>query len=74
VLIAAAGRYGSHLVSGAVFFGEYAPDGQPVWVYSALYNLYVPVSAALAFVGASAVLPVLSKAAPTPAVTREARA
>lgn len=61
VLIAAAGRYVSHLVSGAIFFGEYAPEGQPVWVYSALYNMYVPVSAALCLAAAAVVLPALAR-------------
>ncbi|MDR1205670.1 MAG: energy-coupled thiamine transporter ThiT [Peptococcaceae bacterium] len=28
-----------HVVSGAVFFGMYAPEGQNPWVYSTLYNL-----------------------------------
>ncbi|AZR72951.1 energy-coupled thiamine transporter ThiT [Anoxybacter fermentans] len=32
------GRFLSHLISGVVFFGEYAPEGQNVWVYSAIYN------------------------------------
>ncbi|MEO2077427.1 MAG: energy-coupled thiamine transporter ThiT [Bacillus sp. (in: firmicutes)] len=31
-------RYFCHVVSGIVFFGEYAPKGQPVAVYSLLYN------------------------------------
>ena len=31
-------RYLCHVVSGIVFFGEYAPKGQPVAVYSLLYN------------------------------------
>lgn len=31
-------RYLAHVVSGIVFFGEYAPEGQPVTVYSLLYN------------------------------------
>lgn len=29
----------SHTVSGAVFFGEYAPHGMNVWLYSIIYNL-----------------------------------
>lgn len=29
----------SHTVSGAVFFGEYAPAGMNVWLYSIVYNL-----------------------------------
>ncbi|WP_462408882.1 energy-coupled thiamine transporter ThiT [Neobacillus sp. Marseille-QA0830] len=37
-LIGSALRYLCHVVSGIVFFGEYAPEGQPVTVYSLLYN------------------------------------
>ncbi len=59
--IAAFGRYVFHVVSGAVFFGEYAPEGQPVLVYSAVYNLYVPVSAVGVFVAAAVVLPALAR-------------
>lgn len=29
----------SHTVSGAVFFGQYAPAGMNVWLYSIVYNL-----------------------------------
>lgn len=31
-------RYLCHLVSGAVWFGQYAPKGTPVWIYSIIYN------------------------------------
>ncbi|KXZ13311.1 energy-coupled thiamine transporter ThiT [Bacillus nakamurai] len=31
-------RYAAHVVSGAVFFGSYAPKGTPVWIYSLGYN------------------------------------
>ncbi|MCM3114400.1 energy-coupled thiamine transporter ThiT [Neobacillus sp. MER 74] len=31
-------RYICHVISGIVFFGEYAPKGQPVAIYSLLYN------------------------------------
>jgi thiamine transporter len=31
-------RYLAHVYSGIVFFGEYAPKGQPAAVYSLLYN------------------------------------
>ncbi|MBO0961298.1 energy-coupled thiamine transporter ThiT [Neobacillus sp. MM2021_6] len=31
-------RYLCHVIAGAVFFGEYAPKGQPVVIYSLLYN------------------------------------
>lgn len=64
VLVATTARYIAHVTSGVVFFGEYAPAGQPVLVYSALYNLYVPVSGVLALVAAAVVLPALSRAVP----------
>ncbi len=28
----------TNVVSGAVFFGEYAPEGMNVWIYSMIYN------------------------------------
>ncbi|MDC3416572.1 energy-coupled thiamine transporter ThiT [Aquibacillus salsiterrae] len=31
-------RFLAHLYAGVVFFAEYAPEGQPVWLYSTLYN------------------------------------
>jgi len=31
-------RYFSHFISGIIFFGEYAPEGTPVWLYSLTYN------------------------------------
>ena len=31
-------RYICHVISGVVFFGEYAPKGQPVMMYSLVYN------------------------------------
>ncbi|MDS9473352.1 energy-coupled thiamine transporter ThiT [Sporosarcina pasteurii] len=31
-------RFFIHFVGGIVFFGEYAPAGQPVWLYSLVYN------------------------------------
>ncbi len=55
-------RYLAHLVSGAVFFAEYAPEGQPVWIYSALYNLYVPVSGLACLAAAAVILPSLARA------------
>jgi thiamine transporter len=60
ITIGAAGRYVAHFISGMVFFGEFAPAGQPVWLYSALYNLYVPVSAAVCFAAAIVVVPALA--------------
>ncbi|MDA1476156.1 energy-coupled thiamine transporter ThiT [Bacillus sp. CLL-7-23] len=31
-------KFLAHLISGVVFFGEYAPKGTPVWLYSFIYN------------------------------------
>lgn len=38
ILIAILGRFCMHLLSGAIFFGEYAPDGMNPWIYSSVYN------------------------------------
>jgi len=64
-LLAGAFRYVAHVVSGAVFFGEYAPPGQPVLAYSAIYNVYVLLSAGLAFAAAVLLLPALERAVPS---------
>jgi len=29
----------SHILSGVVFFGHFAPEGQNVWLYSIIYNV-----------------------------------
>ena len=60
ITVGSAGRYLAHFVSGMVFFGEFAPAGQPIWLYSALYNLYVPVSAVACFAAAAVVVPALA--------------
>jgi thiamine transporter len=38
VIVAVIGRFVMHLISGAVFFAEFAPAGMNPWVYSAIYN------------------------------------
>ncbi|MCW8786989.1 MULTISPECIES: energy-coupled thiamine transporter ThiT [Bacillus] len=38
VFIGSVLRYAAHVVSGAVFFGSYAPKNTPVWIYSSVYN------------------------------------
>ena len=38
LIVAWAGQTASSVVSGAIFFAEYAPAGQNPWVYSFLYN------------------------------------
>lgn len=32
------GRFIAHFISGIVWFGQYAPEGTPVPIYSAIYN------------------------------------
>jgi thiamine transporter len=38
VLVAGASRLIVHILSGVIFFGSYAPEGQNVWGYSTIYN------------------------------------
>ena len=38
IIIGSLARFLSHFASGIIFWGEYAPAGQPVVVYSLLYN------------------------------------
>jgi thiamine transporter len=65
VLLAAGARLGAHFLSGLVFFGAYAPPGQPVWLYSLVYNATYMVPAALVCAaGTAAVLPRLERAVP----------
>lgn len=62
--VGAAGRFAAHVVSGVVFFAMYAPEGQPVWLYSMLYNSFVFVSAIVCGAAASAVMPALARIVP----------
>jgi thiamine transporter len=39
LFVAVAGRFVCHFISGIVWFGEYAPPGTPVPLYSFLYNI-----------------------------------
>ncbi|MDY0088145.1 MAG: energy-coupled thiamine transporter ThiT [Coriobacteriia bacterium] len=64
VFLGATGRYIVHWFSGLVFFGEYAPEGQPAWLYSALYNLYIPVSAVGCLIAAVLLVPALARIVP----------
>ena len=41
-------RYVSHVLSGAIFFGEYAWDGWQAWPYSIVYNSFSIVDSAIA--------------------------
>jgi thiamine transporter len=62
VAVGALGKYAAHVLSGYVYFGEYAPEGTPVLVYSLVYNSTVLVSAVLTAVAAAAVMPALTRA------------
>lgn len=63
--LALGGRFVAHLISGAVFFGEYAPPGQNVWAYSAIYNgSYMLPELVISAVLMVVLLPVLRKALP----------
>jgi len=53
-------RYVLHVISGVVYFAEYA-EGQPVLAYSAAYNSYVLVSAVLCAVAACLIMPTLER-------------
>jgi thiamine transporter len=79
VVTASIGRYVAHFVSGVVFFATAAmggplADGQSAFAntnflmrvsaYSAVYNLYVPVSAAACLVAMLVLMPVLERAVP----------
>lgn len=66
IVLGAAARFAAAWTSGVIFFGSNAPAGQPVWLYSAIYNLsYIVPSLVLCVVGASLVLPALERAVPT---------
>jgi thiamine transporter len=45
--LAIALRLGCHILAGILFYGQYAPAGTPVWLYSSLYNLSFLVPTAL---------------------------
>jgi len=65
MVLGAAGRFASHFLSGIVFFASNAPKGQPVWIYSAFYNLsYIVPSLIMCIVAALLLLPVLERAVP----------
>lgn len=59
VTISSGLRYSAHVLSGYIFFSQYAPVGQSAIMYSALYNLFVPVSAIGVFAAAALVVPTL---------------
>ena len=59
---ATGGRFAAHWLSGVVFFASFAPPGQPVWLYSLLYNgAYLLPTAVLSAIAAAAVMPALQR-------------
>ena len=51
IAVGMVGRLVMHVISGAVFFGEYAPEGTNVWLYSFWYNFtYISVEGVLTVV------------------------
>ncbi len=64
-ILAGAGRLAASFVSGVVFFSANAPEGQPVWLYSLLYNAsYLAPSVIACGVAAAVVVPALDRAVP----------
>jgi thiamine transporter len=64
-ILGMAARFAAHFASGIVFFGAYAPAGQPVALYSLVYNAtYMGPSAVLCLIALLFVMPVLEKAVP----------
>ncbi len=49
-------RYTSHVLSGAIFFKEYAWEGWGAWSYSFVYNLFAVADAAIAVAAGAALL------------------
>lgn len=64
-VVGGAGRFTASFVSGIVFFGANAEAGQPVWLYSLLYNgSYLLPSVVACTVVAAVVVPTLARAVP----------
>lgn len=58
-------RLAAAWLSGVVFFGANAPAGQPVWLYSLVYNLsYILPSLAVCAAAAVVIVPLLERAVP----------
>ncbi len=68
VALGAAARYLAHVISGVVFFAQYAPKGQPIWLYSLGYNItFLGPDFAVAIVLTLLVWERMSKLQPQPA-------
>jgi len=50
MIVAGVARFLAHVLSGAIFFAEYAPEGQNAFVYSMGYNSFVFVDLAICII------------------------
>jgi len=65
VALGGAARFAAAWLSGVVFFGMNAPEGQPVWLYSLVYNAsYIFPSLIMCAAATVVILPVLERAVP----------
>jgi thiamine transporter len=64
VLVGSLVRYAMHVTSGVIYFASFA-EGQPVFTYSAIYNSFVLISAALCVAAAFVIMPVLERVVPS---------
>jgi len=65
MLLGGLARFAAAWTSGVVFFGSNAPKGQPVWLYSIVYNSsYLLPSLVISITAAILILPVLQRAVP----------
>jgi len=66
VLLGGFGRFTAAFLSGIIFFAANAPEGQPVWLYSVIYNASYVVPSLVACSALTAILvPALERAVPT---------
>ncbi len=65
MVIGGTARLAAAWLSGVVFFGANAPAGQPIWLYSLVYNLsYIVPSFVICAAAAVVILPMLECAVP----------
>jgi len=75
VLLGGLGRFAASVVSGVVFFAANAPEGQPVWLYSVVYNVsYLAPSLVACAILTAVLMPALERAVPARPSTPLSRA
>lgn len=71
-VVGGVGRFLSHVTSGVIFFADAAPAGQPVLLYSVVYNMsYMGPSIAVCAILTAVLVPALERA--VPAITASGR-